>query len=373
MGSGLWKEVATIIVSFEPLVRNELQMKVRERNEFIDVLKGISIWFVVWGHVIQKGYVDATDFFENTVFRFIYGFHMPLFAIISGYLFYTTCQKRSFLQVLFRRLKSYGCPIIVWGLADWAITITRKANQYSLYECARTMYHSFVGLWFFWTILICSLLVAIVYYSPLLGGVGKILGYLSGFAILLFFWTPCRDMNIWLFFYFLLGFLVNQYNLNVKRGTYILATMYIPLLSFFHRDMYIYISGIIPWQSSFGFWTQIRIDAYRWILGFTGIGFVVVFMKYAVEIPFLHIVVCGLKEIGSYTLQIYILQRWLIDQWGGKIYKELFSNYISITQNTVIYNYLVTPLIALISLFLIYVLILVIRKHEKINQILFAR
>lgn len=145
-------------------------MKARERNEFIDILKGISIWFVVWGHVIQQGYAGADDFYENAVFRFIYGFHMPLFSIISGYLFYSTCQKRNLLQIFLKQLKSYGYPIIVWGLADWTINNILKVSRYSLYECVCTIYHSFIGLWFLWTILICSLLIAAAYYWFLYGG-----------------------------------------------------------------------------------------------------------------------------------------------------------------------------------------------------------
>lgn len=171
-----------------------------------------------------------------------------------------------------------------------------------------------------------------------------------------------------------MGFLAKKYKFTIKIGTYIFAATYIPLLSFFHKDMYIYTSGIIPWKSSFGFWTQIRIDIYRWILGFSGICFVVILTKYAVKIPILQMIINGLKKIGLYTLQIYILQRFFLEKLGGRIYKTLFSDYISvITCNTVIYNYLATPLIAAVFISFIYVLTLLIQKSKKISKFLFAR
>ena len=49
------------------------------RNIHIDVAKGISIFFVVLGHVLMKR--GDTDVFP---LQFIYSFHMPLFFIISG-------------------------------------------------------------------------------------------------------------------------------------------------------------------------------------------------------------------------------------------------------------------------------------------------
>ena len=51
------------------------------------------MWLVIWRHSIQYCYAGEQAFFENPVFKFIYGFHMPLFMIISGYLFFGSCQK----------------------------------------------------------------------------------------------------------------------------------------------------------------------------------------------------------------------------------------------------------------------------------------
>lgn len=63
----------------------------KDRNLYLDILKAICIVFVIVGHCIQFGsgneYYLEEAYFENPMFIFIYSFHMPLFALISGYLF----------------------------------------------------------------------------------------------------------------------------------------------------------------------------------------------------------------------------------------------------------------------------------------------
>ena len=78
----------------------------KERNLFLDILKGLTMIFVIFGHSIQFGsghvYLENELFYENPVFKIIYSFHMPLFALISGYLFYHSTQKNSFKEIVFQ-------------------------------------------------------------------------------------------------------------------------------------------------------------------------------------------------------------------------------------------------------------------------------
>ena len=52
-------------------------MEIQERKKYIDILKGIGIFYVILGHVTHTSFL----------FRYIYSFHMPLFFFISGMLF----------------------------------------------------------------------------------------------------------------------------------------------------------------------------------------------------------------------------------------------------------------------------------------------
>lgn len=48
-----------------------------------DYLKFFAIFLVVWGHCIEQ--LCSADSIEDSAYRFIYSFHMPLFMMISGY------------------------------------------------------------------------------------------------------------------------------------------------------------------------------------------------------------------------------------------------------------------------------------------------
>ena len=56
----------------------------KQRNSYLDIMKGISIFLVLLGHSIQYGskisYVGSRLFFNDPVFKLIYSFHMPLFV-----------------------------------------------------------------------------------------------------------------------------------------------------------------------------------------------------------------------------------------------------------------------------------------------------
>lgn len=69
------------------------------RIEWLDSLKGFAIFLVVVGHVVL-GYIKADIFpqFYNElqyIYAIIYSFHMPLFFLISGYLYKFTWSKNN--------------------------------------------------------------------------------------------------------------------------------------------------------------------------------------------------------------------------------------------------------------------------------------
>ena len=68
------------------------------RIEWLDSLKGFAIFLVVVGHVIL-GYMHTGMFIEHQwslqfVYDVIYSFHMPLFFIISGFLYKLTWRQK---------------------------------------------------------------------------------------------------------------------------------------------------------------------------------------------------------------------------------------------------------------------------------------
>lgn len=46
------------------------------RLQWLDIAKGVLLYFVIWGHIV---------IYNGMVFKFIFAFHMPAFFILSGY------------------------------------------------------------------------------------------------------------------------------------------------------------------------------------------------------------------------------------------------------------------------------------------------
>ncbi len=95
----------------------------QSRNKQIDVLKGIAIFMMVWGHLISAGK------------SFVYMFHMAVFIITSGY-FYRGVD-RSFLSLLDgirRRVGRLYIPYVLYnvGLTVLFFLITKLPIRYAV-------------------------------------------------------------------------------------------------------------------------------------------------------------------------------------------------------------------------------------------------
>ena len=250
----------------------------------------------------------------------------------------------------------------------------------SFYTCFKQLISEMYGLWFLWSILIFTIAVGVIYKktkslkSMILGG------FLAWCLMILFPGQiqPAKNFNIWLFPYFLMGFLFCKYkdriNMSILKIRYASLILFPFLLVFFSQKTYIYTSGINPFTSEYGFLTQVGIDIYRWIIGFVGsicIITIVYFLYSKQQRRFWK----TLGEIGKYTLQIYVMQRVLLETviaFGYlKIVSILGNNYL--TQNTILYNFLWTPLISLLVLIMTMFIAKEIGKNPKVSKILFGR
>lgn len=91
-----------------------------QRNEIIDVLKGIGIILMIMGHLKLPFHLITLIFI----------FHMPMFFMISGYLFKDRCIKETIARRVIPILKAYVFTgLIIWiakifqGHAEWGISL----------------------------------------------------------------------------------------------------------------------------------------------------------------------------------------------------------------------------------------------------------
>ena len=94
------------------------------RTDWIDSCKGIVILLMVIGHVPHL---------PSLAIKLIYGFHMPFFFIMSGYLFYSEkWHALGFKQFALTRLKNYLIPFAIWSTLNWLIASSWFASSHSI-------------------------------------------------------------------------------------------------------------------------------------------------------------------------------------------------------------------------------------------------
>lgn len=363
----------------------EIIIMSEKRNVKYDICKGIACWLVIWGHTIQYCYAGDSAFYENFVFRFIYGFHMPFFMMISGYLYCVSCQKYELSLVIKKQSLRIAYPLFIGNEIHFLhklIFEVRYINTFS--DLLRLIYKTFTGLWFLWSVLIISILVALIYYSTATS-IKRSAGYIIVFMVLIIVPAkiePCKTMNVWMYPYFLTGFLLSEKRdaiHQLKRGKrdgikYVLLPLYPLLIPYFHYKDYIYTSGINLLGSDYGFKVQLLIDVYRWVLGYAGIFFMIVILQFLFRILYVkHMLSRMFGNLGQATLQIYIIQRVLIEEIFGELCKMIlpYGGGV-ITKNPYLYNFVLTPVVGFVHLLIICKIIKRIKKYDKLNRYLFG-
>ena len=343
-----------------------------KRNTFIDISKGVAIFLMLWGHCIQYCGGSNYDFFGNLIFKAIYSFHMPLFALISGYLFFFSFSKRDLKELLTIRLKSLLKPIIFCSVLHFLIfnvLLELKNGNFRLFFTGEwTQYLS--SLWFLWSILAASLSIAIIYKKceNIIGRLVLLIVFMAFVGAL-----PNGTLNQYIFPFFTVGFLYAKYkNIIPKYVTY-LKYLTLPLfpvmLSFYERKHYIYTSGLV--SPEFSTKEMLGINLFRWAIGFVGSVFILILLNW-IHILFsnklkINLFSICLETLGKYSLAFYALSVPLLSSYLPIIFPNILSLFKFpniLVNNFYIYTFGVSLFMALFYSFAIF---LVIKLFEKIK------
>ena len=251
-----------------------------EREYSIDVVKALLIFLVVWGHAIQ--YLHGTDFnyWESPLYKFIYGFHMPLFALVSGHLMAGSYKRYSITKLFQKKSKQLLIPTICWELIltiiDIVLNVITHENNTVIWIVMRFINRCINDLWFLKAIFLTFLIVVLVEKC--------FKGNLFVYFILSLF-TLMLPKNYNLAYY---GYLLPFYIIGFKFGTktkiwnnslsrknrliifVLCALAYILMLVFFHKDNYIYTTGLCVIDCERGTVNQLLIDSYRIVVATVG-------------------------------------------------------------------------------------------------------
>ncbi len=298
-------------------------MKERSRNTYLDILKAVSIILAVFGYCIQFG--SGTEyakgaFFDNTVFKIIYSFHMPLFMLVSGYLFAFSVSKAKWTSLVFRRFRQLVIPLFCWSFVSTFIEILKIIVGISEVKLSagwllEHIIHDFVyGPWFLWAVWWCSLIIILVRTflkdSPIV--------YIMIF-VLTFFIPDEFNAHFYSFMYpyFLLAYVFNNYDLKTKMAKLYdnkIAMLFswiafIGLLFFYNYDSFIYTSKYAIYGKNIS--VQIGNDCFRLIIGLVG-SIAVMYLAYYI----MKIVPSAVNNVVAYigvnTLGVYLVTNVLI-------------------------------------------------------------
>ena len=347
----------------------------RQKNNrlYLDIVKGVAIFLMLWGHCIQYCTNGEFDFFENPVFKFIYSFHMPLFMLVSGYLFFFSCKKRNLSEILVHRTQSLVQPIIMCSILNYFLTIVLYERTLSSVVDGPWI-NTFSSLWFLWSVLVASLAVGIaVKCTNKL--ILQILIICIGFGAAYLF--PNSTLNLYMYPYFVIGFFFAKYKAKIPELLiclkYLSLVLFPIMLMFFEKKHYIYTTGIIPTGNIV---EQIKIDEFRWAIGLVGSIFMMVVIEILYRLIFVKkpAIIKTVSQLGVKSLQVYCLSVSLLSFWLPKLYKKLcgFTAGNIFASNMLVYNYLFTPLVAILYALLIYYIVKLMDK-TKISRVIFGR
>ena len=339
----------------------------KKRNGYVDFVKGVTIFLVVFGHALQYGsgsdYLASELYWDNPIMKAIYSMHMPLFAAISGYFYWFSIHSYGPIKSALKRIKQLLPVCIVWGIMLWGLRIAWGKNG-SIKTLVRLCLTDF---WFLWTLMIAAVLVSFAeYISP-----RKIQIRICIYGVILtaalftpdFYWLGAHKS---MFFFFVVGVCCGRYGykwLLNSTSAVISLLVWCAMIPFYTRDSYIYLSGFTLLGKE-NCVQQILINVYRFTIGFVGsiallYGLKLLYKKvYKSKInSFITLV----QRFGTQTLSIYILSTYL------------FIYVLPNLTQTATLNYLLTLFESIVILLLCYSIGLMLQKSNVLGRLIIGR
>lgn len=135
------------------------------RIEWIDALKGFAILTVVIGHcadgILSAGMYSQYKFELQALYDAIYSFHMPLFFIVSGFVFWLSKSYTKYKSKIFDFVIVY----LIWYFLTWLVKflLGAKVNkQVGFEELLGIFYHPIAPMWYLYVLIIFYLIFSVL-------------------------------------------------------------------------------------------------------------------------------------------------------------------------------------------------------------------
>ncbi len=335
---------------------------------------------MLWGHCIQKMIPSNFDFFENTAYKIIYSFHMPCFALVSGYLLFYSFNNKKYNvnEALGKRILSLIIPIIFAQIFNTLLyyfpnlIVNFSVENLKLFF---TVLKAYSSLWFFWSILAAAISIAIA--KRISNNICVQLLFLFMLIPFVHF-LPCGGNNLFMYPYVVIGYYFCKYKDNISdkiisTSGYLMIPIFVVLMHFFEKKHYIYTTGI--YSPQYSVFENIDINLFRYAIGLIGsiafISFANLVFKLLRRMNYLHI-----DLLGKYSLEIYALSVALLSWYLPKIMNLIYVYFPSVekffVENYAVYTLIITLLVAIIYSFVLCGVIKLMKKI-KISRYIYGR
>lgn len=323
------------------------------RNEIFDLAKGVGIYLVVVGHLLNEG--------GNLLFQIISLFHMPLFFFISGWFLWQEINKYTVGVLVMKKVRTILIPFFFWSLVSlFANTLFDYLNGNLRPELfMKSSFEILVqarSVWFLIQLFLTFLLFVVCYKINI--KLFNKVHYLIFFAVWLLMCLALPNQLLscyklkWLFPYYIVGFFART--IKEKKGE--MQSKYVKKIKSFILLFYPIVSIIIilklhEMQPFFEFTIYGKLDQrvgihydlsiISFLLGMLGIAFI-----FELSILFKGKIRRAISNIGRYSIDIYVIHMFLI-----KIIM-LLSRVIQ--KNVILYNYVLVPIYACLITFVVW-------------------
>ena len=351
----------------------------KKESFYWDVVKGVAIFLMLWGHCIQYCALYDVYYPEDLVYKTIYTFHMPIFMLVSGYLFFYSFRKRNMAQLLEHRMRGMLQPIV---MATFLNNILLQIPRYVMSNRVDFLYGSLfqgVGdsLWFLWAVLYCSLVVGVCCKLTDKISLQIPLLILGAFVILL---VPQWNMTLFMYPYFVAGFFCGRFRDSVKKLYKVLKfaslVLFPVMVTFYETKHYIYVTPMF--SQELGLAGSASIALYRCVIGFVGSVFMLTVMEWLVFLgqkTALGEKCLGLfSKLGRNSLQIYCLSASLLSGYlphlNHKLVEVMGDNVFE--EVRFVYDFLYTPFLTVVWAIMLYYVVVFMRKC-RLHKLVFGR
>lgn len=312
---------------------NKVIKNKKTRDGYLDVLKGVAICLVVFGHAIQSA---SPDFDANPIFRLIYSFHMPLFIFLSGAV--ASYSKRPLnMDYIKNKLSTLLLPFFAWAVVGYFLTNSHNTRSI-LSHIWRAVTLPDTGLWF---LVVLFWLSCILFLFTRANRIFGSAGYVAVMLVVYSVPTSKFGMGLvkWHLPFFFAGYFIFKYA-NIlaryrKAVLYICAAVFpFIVVTWYRTKNPVFASWIEPRLSAHNLTTisigenltlniyLLVITVYKYAVGFAGIGAVFFWMQYLYRLRPIRRV---FNYLSGYTLDIYAMSNYCLFIGFGSYYAFIFT------------------------------------------------